>query len=474
MEHTWFVIPLVWATLAGPVAGVVVIQPPFNPIQTVNRDVLFNVSYSENVTDPQITWTFKNNIAQWKSGNLSNNVTHSAYNGRVEPYSNGSLLLKSVSLSDAGSYTVRILDFVSADGVAVIRLDVYGLVGAINVIPVTSNVTGVVGSNVLFSINYVENDDDPQITWTFTSRIAQWKSSNTSAGSIHNFYRNRVTLHSNGSLLLKNVALSDSGSYGVVLVDNKQPDGRASVKLDVYEVITDTILHIAPSQPTLGGSAVLQCSAANVTSNTGLSFTFYKYDAAIATLQPNGSSTNVNRSINNVTYGDRGNYSCYAENPVSNGMSASVLLELECKANGSKATLSVPAVNTYTFTQGADLLLSVDYAFLGKASVQWTFGGKAVAGWILPGGAEEPQEFLQGSGYAGRTTAYANGSLKIKSMQLWDLGSYNFMAVPCRGDASIAVFTLAKANSLPSHCLVSKSEAVTVAVGLLLPLLLLS
>nr|XP_032833137.1 carcinoembryonic antigen-related cell adhesion molecule 3-like [Petromyzon marinus] len=235
MEHTWFVIPLVWATLAGAVAGVFVIQPTLDAIQTVNRDVLFSVSYSGNVADTQITWTFKNNIAQWKSGNLSDNAIHASYRGRVALYPNGSLLLRGVSLSDAGSYTVGIVDFATADGAAAVRLHVYESVGAINVIPPMSNVTGVVGSDVLFSINYVENDNDPQITWTFTSRIAQWKSSNTSDNSIHFVYRNRVVLHSNGSLLLKNVSLSDSGSYGVVLVDNKKPDGKASVRLNVYE-----------------------------------------------------------------------------------------------------------------------------------------------------------------------------------------------------------------------------------------------
>ncbi|XP_061432833.1 immunoglobulin superfamily member 10-like isoform X1 [Lethenteron reissneri] len=332
--YTWFVIPLVWAAIAGPVAGVIVTTAFSSVSQMVGRDAFFSVSFSGNLVDPTVTWTFNNKIVEWPASNIGGNSTREEYKGRIAIYNNGSLLLQRVTLSDIGMYSVVMGDF-------------------------------------------------------FTD------------------------------------------------------DGKGNITLGVYEVITNAMLQLLPpSPPKFGDSATLQCSAASVTSGAGLVFSFYKYGDLIATLKPAAANLgSANYTISNLAFSHRGSYSCRAENPVSNGTSAPVLLELECATTSGAANLTVPSTSIIS-TPGLDSTLSLSYAFFGKANVIWTFGEQTVASWILPGNGAEPQEFSEGNGYVGRTAAYANGSLRVKLAQVKDRGSYKFTAVPCTGQQSSAAVAL--------------------------------
>ncbi|XP_032833118.1 uncharacterized protein LOC116955893 [Petromyzon marinus] len=128
MGSTWFVLPLVWAAIAGPVAGVIVNTASTSVSQMVGTDAFFSVSFSGSSGSTRITWTFNNQIVEWPSNNIGANTTREEYKGRIAIYTNGSLLLQRVTLSDIGMYNVVMGDFSTDDGKANITLGVYEVI----------------------------------------------------------------------------------------------------------------------------------------------------------------------------------------------------------------------------------------------------------------------------------------------------------------------------------------------------------
>ncbi|XP_038669408.1 uncharacterized protein LOC119974527 isoform X2 [Scyliorhinus canicula] len=159
------------------------------------------------------------------------------YGERAELFlPNGSLLLKSVRVSDSGNYTVNMSPTAGGtDTSGTLTLHVLEPQD-FTILTENSRINVTEGGNAVFTVM-------PSVTvkngsWEFRNTvIAQWAGA---AFSLNYDYRERTELFlPNGSLLLKSVRISDSGDYTVKMTPDVGSETQATLTLHVLDSHTE-------------------------------------------------------------------------------------------------------------------------------------------------------------------------------------------------------------------------------------------
>ncbi|CAH2316595.1 carcinoembryonic antigen-related cell adhesion molecule 3-like isoform X2 [Pelobates cultripes] len=224
---------------------------------TVGQSILLQTVYKISQTFynwPSLQWTFGNKIIVyyslqngsidpqgtplWTTGNTR---IFPLYNHRVTFYpDNGSLLLTNLHLQDSGCYKLYLLSFESIINKTIcLHVDDPSLSSgrsvANDIIVTQDSVNATVGHSILLQTSYKISQNMynwPSLQWTFGNRVIVYYSLQNGSidpegtpvltrGKIQIFplYEHRVTLYpDNGSLLLMNLHLQDSGCYNIYLL----------------------------------------------------------------------------------------------------------------------------------------------------------------------------------------------------------------------------------------------------------------
>ncbi|XP_067874551.1 pregnancy-specific glycoprotein 22-like isoform X2 [Heterodontus francisci] len=175
-------------------------------------------------------WTFGSKaVALWLKGSP---VVYPFYESRAKLFpSNGSLLLKSVTASDSGEYSVHMLSDMGDEAKATITLNILAQPQGFVIKTESSHIhVTTIGGNAFFSVQ--PSAEVQSGSWKFgATAIAQW------IGTTKMFttqYRERAEIWlPNGSLQLKSVTASDSGVYTVSMVRRSSSSATASIILHV-------------------------------------------------------------------------------------------------------------------------------------------------------------------------------------------------------------------------------------------------
>ncbi|XP_063286822.1 V-set and transmembrane domain-containing protein 5 [Pelobates fuscus] len=123
-------------------------------------------------------------------------------------------------------------------------------------------VNATVSHNVLLSVQYICNGT-PSIEWQHTSnwrseRIIDWRTGfylNISKG-----YAGRVKVYDNGSILLEDVGVKDTGYYVVTVTEDYGNTKHGTIFLSVHEILYEDFYFVAVFIAFLAaGAAVLIC-----------------------------------------------------------------------------------------------------------------------------------------------------------------------------------------------------------------------
>ncbi|XP_067874546.1 carcinoembryonic antigen-related cell adhesion molecule 5-like isoform X1 [Heterodontus francisci] len=223
---------------------------------TVGDDAFFSVKPSAAVKNGN--WMFGvNSIGVWIGTGVS---LSDEYESRAEIFpTNGSLLLKSVTDSDSGEYTVTMVPNTGSQTTASITLRVLAESQDFTILIENSRINVTVGGDALFSVKpsaAVKNGN-----WMFgVKSIGTWIGTGV---SLSNEYESRAEIFpTNGSLLLKSVTDSDSGEYTVTMVPNTGSQTTASITLRVLESIIKPVVISNNTHPVERNDTVtLTCSA---------------------------------------------------------------------------------------------------------------------------------------------------------------------------------------------------------------------
>ncbi|XP_072325143.1 cell adhesion molecule CEACAM1-like isoform X2 [Scyliorhinus torazame] len=256
------------------------------------------------------SWAFKDTvIAQWAGATFSLNIN---YGERAELFlPNGSLLLKSVRVSDSGDYSINMFNEVGSETSAILTLHVLAQPQGFTILTENSQINVAEGGNAFFSLK-------PSAaamfgSWEFkTTNVVVW------IGAAIDFdvdYGKRAELFlPSGSLLLKSVRVSDSGDYTVYMFNEDGSDASATLTLHVLEPLSKpTVTANATNLVEHNDTVALTCFA----SGSAISYQWLQDNSAI---NPGDrfdlSGDNSILTISGVLRSD-GGFTCYAFNFVS-------------------------------------------------------------------------------------------------------------------------------------------------------------
>ncbi|XP_048476534.1 muscle M-line assembly protein unc-89-like [Rhincodon typus] len=192
---------------------------------SIGETALFSVNPS--LTVKTGNWDFNGkNIGLWIGSSVS---LSEQYESRAEILlPNGSLLLKSLTSSDSGKYTVNMVSEVGGPASATLTLHVF--------VPLIQTehrwINMSVGETALFSVKPSAAVKNGQ--WNFNGmNIALWI--NTSVFLSSEYQSRAEILLPNGSLLLKSVTILDSGEYTVIMVPEVGNQASATLNLHVLD-----------------------------------------------------------------------------------------------------------------------------------------------------------------------------------------------------------------------------------------------
>ncbi|XP_054903903.1 carcinoembryonic antigen-related cell adhesion molecule 6-like [Poeciliopsis prolifica] len=236
-----------------------------------------------------------------------------------------------------------------------------------------------VGGTVMFTTN-LDPTETPfiSVNWQFqadasgSSGLELIIISQTTGDTITPAYEGRITLfRSTGSLELRNLKLSDSGDYIVIIQDGPiQKTGRTT--LNVYEPVSN--VNISPLSSDLiefNSSVSLSCSS----SGFSLSFLWMKDSSQVTTsdrVQIITNEENSNLAVVNVTRNDQGLYTCYVANPVSSIISDPVKISVSYGPDNVQIEV-YPSQEHYEKGSDINLICSADSS--PSAEYQWFLNG---------------------------------------------------------------------------------------------------
>lgn len=199
-------------------------------------------------------------------------------------------------------------------------------------------------------------------------RIITWivKTENTTLGPL---YSNRETIYSNGSLLIQNLTMGDSGTYAVEVITENYDKLKTKEQFYVHALLPKPNITVNNSSPVeQKDSVVLMCEPES-------SGTTYQWFNNTQPIQPSTrlqlSPDNRTLTVLHVTRNDRGPYECKTSNPVSVQRSNPFNLTVLYGPDGP--TIS-PSKRDYL--RGENLSLSCLTASYPPAEFSWFFGEK--------------------------------------------------------------------------------------------------
>ncbi|XP_072893319.1 cell adhesion molecule CEACAM3-like [Hemitrygon akajei] len=236
---------------------------------TEGGDAFFSVRPTAGVSSG--SWNFNGKtFAQWigQTGIIDN-----VYTSRAELFtSNGSLLLKSVNMSDSGEYHVNMVPTSGSQTSATVTLRVTGESQQLTIIVEHSQINVTAGADALFSVR--PSSTVSSGSWIFKGKaVAQWIGQYE---VVDNEYRSRAELFtSNGSLLLKSVNVLDSGEYRVNMVPTSGSQTSATLSLTVFGESQQFTIIVEHSQINVsaGGDALLSVRPSSNVKNGNWVFT---------------------------------------------------------------------------------------------------------------------------------------------------------------------------------------------------------
>ncbi|XP_036931280.1 carcinoembryonic antigen-related cell adhesion molecule 5-like isoform X2 [Acanthopagrus latus] len=241
-----------------------------------------------------------------------------------------------------------------------------GLTKGVDVLP-DRLLNATVGGTMVFTTTLTP----PENPFTFV----EWKfgdqsiiSTNTNATAD---YEGRVTLFtSTGSLELRNLVLSDSGEYRVIIIPQGGSALEGNTRLEVYEPLSNVM--VTPSSTDLvefNNSVSLNCSY------SGISLSFLWLNSSSEVTQSDrvqvidGGAT---LTIVNVTRYDQGPFECHVSNPVSNDASEPVTLSISY--GPENVNLNVNVSSEY-YLEGSNIGLSCSAVSRPAAQFYWLLNG---------------------------------------------------------------------------------------------------
>ncbi|XP_048476631.1 carcinoembryonic antigen-related cell adhesion molecule 2-like [Rhincodon typus] len=180
---------------------------------------------------------------------------------------------------------------------------------------------------------------------------------------INNLYTGRVEfLHSNGSLLLKSVNVSDSGEYSVTVNSFTGDTTDAAMNLFVFEPISSVSITSNVSEAVNeNDTVILRC---HVLGNWTDIIWIFNGSLVNSNGEIKLSSEKATLMIINVGTSHIGSYQCIAQSPVSEKASEAYFLKLDtftqsdnCSSNEWKAAIVVLAVTSITELMAIAVLL---------------------------------------------------------------------------------------------------------------------
>ncbi|XP_013206913.1 pregnancy-specific glycoprotein 22-like [Microtus ochrogaster] len=276
----------------------------------------------------------KRGIAVYAKRN-SLNATGPGYSGRQTMYSDGSLLLQHVILKDTGFYTLRVInrqgEFISTTSVF-LHVQISSLTcggrttsdqPTIEIVPPKV----AEGANVLL----LARDLPENLLYFFwykgvisfiTYEIARHTIDKNSSfpGPAHS---GRETVYSNGSLLLHNVTLDDTGFYTLKTVTRDMKLYIIHEYLQVNEPVTEPFLQVTDTTVTVQSSVVFSC----LSTDTRISISWLFNNRSLQlTERMTLSPSKCGLSIDPVRREDAGFYKCEVSNSFSSETSLPVRL----------------------------------------------------------------------------------------------------------------------------------------------------
>ncbi|KAE8592164.1 hypothetical protein XENTR_v10018667 [Xenopus tropicalis] len=205
-----------------------------------------------------------------------------------------------------------------------------GVVEVVNITSHVQHIHGTVGKSALLSVQYTSSSSDkPVVKWQVKREkpVTVVQSIGTEIiGNLRTDYKDRIQIFENGSLLIKNLMLSDEGTYEVeVSITDDTFTGEKSINLTVDVPISKPQVIVASSTVLeLTENFTLNCFHEN---GTKTSYTWLKNGKLLINdsriiFSPDHKVLTITRII----MSDDDIYSCMVENSISNGRSVPIKL----------------------------------------------------------------------------------------------------------------------------------------------------
>lgn len=331
----------------------------------------------------------------------------SRYGVAVSGATSATLTIPDAQSANAGAYTVRITNAFGAANSNVGSLVVNAAAPTISVQP--SSVAATAGQTVTLSV-----------TAAGTSPLSyQWRKGGSSIGGA-----------TASSLLFNSIAVSDTGSYDVVVSNGLGSATSSTVTLTVSAAT------VAPSITTPPGSVVATVGAA-------VTFTAAANGSPAPTYQWQKNGVNVSGatspslSFGSVVVGDAGSYTVIATNSAGSATSSAATLTVNVPAVAPSITTQPVASSV---TAGNSASFSVSASGTAPLTYQWSKDGSALTG--------------------ATSSTYSLGSA-----QLADAGSYTVVVGNTAGSVASNAATLSVTAAPVAPSISTNPQSTTVTTG---------
>ncbi|XP_064134870.1 matrix-remodeling-associated protein 5-like isoform X1 [Loxodonta africana] len=359
-----------------------VIQVPYGDVVTVTCE-------AKGEPTPRVTWL------------SPTNRLIPASSDKYQVYQDGTLLIHKAQRSDSGNYTCVVRNSAGEDRKVVwiqVQVQPPKINGNRNAITTVREIAAG-GSRKLIDCR-AEGIPAPKALWAFPEGVVLPAP----------YYGNRITVHRNGTLDIRNLRKSDSVQF-VCIARNEGGEARLIVQLTVLDPVEKPVFHDPVSEKIIamaGHTISLNCSAAGTPAPT------------LVWVLPNGTELQGGRQlqrfyhksdgrlhISSLSSADAGAYRCVARN------SAGYSERLVSLKVGLRPGASSQHQHVVTIINGETLQLPC----LIQASRPARFS------WTLPNGMvlEVPQE-------VGRFALLENGTLTVHEASVFDRGTYTCKA----------------------------------------------